>query len=66
MGGYVEGMGEPARESGREIANFRVKCVLVQSAQVGNRTFLTYPLTRRGGRVKDDDRFSDDVLALEA
>jgi hypothetical protein len=38
--GGVESMGEPAGEAGREIANFRVRCTLVQSARVGYGTFL--------------------------
>jgi hypothetical protein len=58
-------MGEPARESGREIANFRVGCALIQPAHVRYRTFLTSSLTRRGRRFHDDRRFIDDVLAVD-
>ena len=58
-------MGEPARESGREITNFRVRCALIQSAHVRYRTFLTYSLTRRSRRFNDDGRFIDDVLAVD-
>lgn len=45
--GGVEGVGEPARESGREIGNFRVGCALIQACHFGYRTFLTYSLARR-------------------
>lgn len=63
--GGVEGMGEPAREPGREITNFRVGCAVIQSTHVGYRPFLTYPLTRRSRRFNDDGRFIDDVLAVD-
>lgn len=63
--GGIEGMGEPAREPGREITNFRIGCTLIQSVHVGYRPFLTYSLTRRGGRFNDDGRFIDDVLAVD-
>ena len=46
VGGCAEGVGEPAREAGREITNFRVGCALIQPTHVGYRAFLTYPLTR--------------------
>ena len=35
VGRGVESMGEPAREAGGEIANFRVGCALIQSAHIG-------------------------------
>ena len=58
-------MGEPAREAGGEIGNFRVGYALIQSAHVGRRAILACPLTRQGGRFNDDGRFIDDVLALD-
>jgi len=58
-------MGEPAREAGREIADFRVWCALIQSAHIRQRAVLACPLARQGGRFNDDGWFIDDVLALD-
>ena len=63
--GGIESMRKPAGEPGREIANFRVRRALIQSAHVRYRPFLAYSLTRRGGRFNDDGRFIDDVLAVD-